>query len=323
MKNIVLWDTGVATTNQGDVIIMEGVKKGLKPIFKGNYVVPFPTHTTPFSIWQSYYWWKAKWVQDADYRFIGGSNLFATNLRYTTNDLNINLFNCKPMSNSVFCGVGNSTLDKKTNWYTQQIYKKILSKDFIHSLRDDESTAMLESYGFKGVTTGCPSLWEITPELCKEIPHEKSDKVIFTLTGAGQRNPASDQQMLDILKKNYKKRYFWVQTIWDMDYLNTLKNIEDIEIVAPALEAFAEVLDNNDIDYVGTRLHGGIFAIQHKKRVIIITLDNRARNIQKVNNINVLERENMDKLESLIKSSFKTDIWVDFEVINKWKSQFL
>ena len=108
-----------------------------------------------------------------------------------------------------------------------------------------------------------------------------------------------------------------------MDYLNTLKNIKDIEIVAPALEAFAEVLDNNDIDYIGTRLHGGIFAIQHKKRVIIITLDNRARNIQKVNNINVLERENMDKLESLIKSSFKTDIWVDFEVINKWKSQFL
>ena len=45
--------------------------------------------------------------------FIGGSKSFATNLRYPTNDLNINLFNCKPMSNSVFCGVGNSTLNKK------------------------------------------------------------------------------------------------------------------------------------------------------------------------------------------------------------------
>ena len=55
MKKIVLWDTAVATTNQGDAIIMEGVRKGLKPIFKDNYVVPFPTHTTPFSIWQSHF----------------------------------------------------------------------------------------------------------------------------------------------------------------------------------------------------------------------------------------------------------------------------
>ena len=322
MKNIVLWDTAVATTNQGDAIIMEGVKKGLEPVFKGNYVVPFPTHTTPFSIWQSYFWWKAKWVEDADYRFIGGSNLFATNLRYPTNDLNINLFNCKPMSNSVFCGVGNSTLNKKTNWYTQQIWKKILSKDYIHSLRDDESTAMLQSYGRRGMTTGCPTLWEITPELCKEIPTEKADKVFFTLTGV-QRDPEKDQQMLNILKKNYKKRFFYVQTNWDLPYFKTLEGVEDVEIVTPALEAFREVLDNNHIDYVGTRLHGGVFAIQRKKRTIIITIDNRTRNINKVNNLNVIERENIDQLESLIKSNFKTDIRVDFDAVNKWRNQFL
>ena len=108
-----------------------------------------------------------------------------------------------------------------------------------------------------------------------------------------------------------------------MPYFKTLKNVEDVEIVAPALEAFAEVLDNNDIDYVGTRLHGGVFAIQRKKRTIIITIDNRTRNINKINNLNVIERENIDKLETLIKSSFKTEVRVDHEAVNKWRNQFL
>jgi hypothetical protein len=301
---------------------MEGVKRGLADIFDGNYVVPFPTHTTPFSVWQSYFWWKAKWVENAEYKFIGGSNLFATNLRYPTNDLNINLLNCKPLKNSVFCGVGNSTLDKKTNWYTQKIYKRILSQEFIHSLRDEASREMLESYGFEGINTGCPSLWDITPELCKEIPNEKSDSVVFTLTGAGQRDPMRDQEMLSVLKKNYKQRFFWVQTIWDTDYLQTLNDIDDIVVIPPALESFSKFLVENDVDYVGTRLHGGIFAIRHKKRSIIITLDNRARNINRDNNINTLERENISELQSYIKSSFKTDIRVDFEAIAKWKSQF-
>ena len=33
----------------------------------------------------------------------------------------------------------------------------------------------------ESMTTGCPTLWEITPELCKEIP--TGNQVIFTLTG--------------------------------------------------------------------------------------------------------------------------------------------
>ena len=75
-----------------------------------------------------------------------------------------------------------------------------------------------------------------------------------------------DQQMLNILKKNYKKRFFYVQTNWDLPYFKTLEGVEDVEIVTPALEAFREVLDNNHIDYVGTRLHG-VFAIQRKKEL--------------------------------------------------------
>ena len=111
--------------------------------------------------------------------------------------------------------------------------------------------------------------------------------------------------MLDILKKNYKKRYFYVQTIWDLDYLHTLKNIKDVIIIDSSIQSYKEALENFNVDYVGTRLHGGIFAMQNKVRSIIITIDNRTRNINKINNLNVVERK-INELEKIINSEIKT-----------------
>ena len=274
-----------------------------------------------FSLYQTLFWWKAKWVKNADIKIICGSNLLAKSLLAPTNDLNIHYWNSSPLKNSVLMGIGNSRLDKKINLYTKKLYKKILSKDHIHSARDEETTQMLRDLGFKAITTGCPTLWSLDTELCSKIPIRKSNNVIFTLTGV-QRDPVNDQKMLDILKKNYKKRYFYVQTIWDLDYLHTLKNIKDVIIIDSSIQSYKEALENFNVDYVGTRLHGGIFAMQNKVRSIIITIDNRTRNINKINNLNVVEREKINELEKIINNEIKTDIKIDYDSINKWLDQF-
>lgn len=322
MKNIILFDTSVGTTNKGDDIIMMSTVRGLTEILDKNYVVKIPTHITPFSWYQTHFWWKAKWVKNADLKFICGTNLLANNLRYPVNDLNVHLWNCSPMENSILVGVGNSLLNKTINQYTRKIYDKILSHDLIHSTRDDETTEMLKKMGFKAITTGCVTLWGLTPEHCAEIPTQKADEVVFTLTGP-QRDEKWDQKMLDILKKNYRKRYFYVQTIWDMEYFNKLKRLEDVEIICPDVYAYGKFLDTHDVDYVGTRLHGGIFAMQHKKRTIILTIDNRARNITKVSNLNTLERNKVFDLDDMINSEFATNITMDYNVLNSWKHQFI
>lgn len=322
MKNIILLDTAIGTTNKGDDIIMKSAVRGLQEILEKNYVVNIPTHITPFSWFQTHFWWKAKWVKEADLKFICGTNLLAKSLRYPINDFNIQLWNCGALQNTILVGVGNSLLDKKIDGYTRIIYNKVLSHDLIHSTRDDETTEMLESMGFKAVTTGCVTLWGLTPELCSRIPDQKADEVVFTLTGP-QRDEKRDQKLLDILKKNYKKRYFYIQTIWDMEYFTSLKGIEDVEIISPDISIYESFLNNHDVDYVGTRLHGGIFAMQHEKRSIILTIDNRARNISKVNHLNTLERERIDELDSLINTSIKTNVKMNYEVLNYWKNQFI
>lgn len=321
MEYLILFDPTVGTTNKGDDIIMRGVYDGLKEIIRDRYVIHFPTHTTPFSIFQNYFWWKAKFVRNADLKFVCGTNLLAKNMRYPVNNWNINLFNSKPLANSILVGVGNSLLNKKSNIYTRKLYKRVLNKEYFHSVRDDSTKEMLESMGYKAITTGCPTLWGITPEIINSIPTKKADSVVMTITGS-DRDRVNDQAMFDICKKNYNKRFLWLQTIHDLPYLKTLEDLDDVELINSDLESYSIFLQNNDVDYVGTRLHGGIFAMQHKKRSIIIAIDNRATNINKVNKLNCIQRKDIKELDRMINNDIITNLNIDYDSIERWKKQF-
>ena len=77
-----------------------------------------------------------------------------------------------------------------------------------------------------------------------------------------------------------------------------------------------------ELDYIGTRLHAGIRAMQKRRRSIIISIDNRAREMGKDYNLNVIEREDIENLEEYLLSEFKTDIKLNLDNIKKWKEQF-
>ena len=80
------------------------------------------------------------------------------------------------------------------------------------------------------------------------------------------------------------------------------------------------LLNQDDLDYVGTRLHGGIYAMRHKKRAIIIAIDERAREINKSNHLNCMELgEVSTKLEKMVCSEFATQVEMPFDEISRWK----
>ena len=59
---------------------------------------------------------------------------------------------------------------------------------------------------------------------------------------------------------------------------------------------------DKELDYVGTRLHAGVRAMQKGRRSIILSIDNRAREMGKDYNLNVIERNDIYKLEEYIYS---------------------
>ena len=75
---------------------------------------------------------------------------------------------------------------------------------------------------------------------------------------------------------------------------------------------------------MGNRLHGGVRALQHAKRTIIISIDYRADNMSENYNLPIIKRKNiLEELDNKINSKWETKVeGIDFDLIKKWKHQF-
>ena len=323
MQNILILDTSVGSFNKGDDIIMECTRKELSFLLKDNYELTLPTHLSPFHWYQVFR--NSLYVQifkKCKYKFVGGSNILVPQLLTHLPQWNINIFNYQPMKDCILVGVGaGQGAEGPINYYSKYIYSHLLNNNFFHSARDERSKNYINRLGLKAINTGCVTMWMLTPDFCKQIPQNKSSKVVFTLT-AQPDSDKRDQLLIDTLCNNYDEIYFWPQGIDDYAYLKTFNHIETIKIIQATKTAYQEYLVNNETDYIGTRLHGGIYAMRHKRRAIIIAIDERARAINEKNHLNCIEKDDILGLSDYINSSFSTKVVMDFEAINLWKSQF-
>ena len=110
--------------------------------------------------------------------------------------------------------------------------------------------------------------------------------------------------------------------MFDLKYLYSLTEDTNIKMIAPSLEAYNAFLDSHECDYVGTRLHAGIKAIQKFKRSIILGVDNRAKDMHESYGFCYLDRVNIKNLETLIGSDISTNINTDNRQIAIFLKQF-
>lgn len=322
MKRIICFDTSIATSNMGDYIISESCDRELQKILEGNFVLRFPTHTPVSHFYQDFKKFSGGRYRDgADLKFVYGTNLLNCNMFTPTPTWNINLFNIRMLKNIICVGVGMGSDSIKPNMYTRILFKSFLNPEIIHSTRDEKTADFLRSLGFRALNTGCATTWCLTNEHCCKIPFNKSSNVMFTLTDY-KRNREADRMMIKILRENYERLFFWIQGIDDYEYLCELGEEKEIQIVGPSLQEYAEALKDNNIEYVGTRLHAGIKAMQMKKRAIIIEVDNRAVDMKKNVNLNTISRKNISHLDKMINSELHTQLGIKSENIQKWKEQF-
>jgi polysaccharide pyruvyl transferase WcaK-like protein len=317
LKRILLLDPAIATFNVGDKIISQSVREHLKPLMDFSFVVEASTHlpVTMYlkNIFYSY---------DFDYRFVCGSNLIRGKMNRLIKLWDINLQSARIISPLILVGVGWWKKGDQTNKYSKSLYSRLLDKKKLHSVRDSYTLNQFQEMGFKNIiNTACPTMWKLTKDHCKLIPKTKAVDVVTTLTDY-DKNPVADQKMLNILSESYQTVYLWLQGVNDFNYATLLNLPANVKLVNPNLEDYDALLDSQDIDYVGTRLHAGIRALQKKKRTIILAVDHRALEKKKDFQLVVLDRQDIDQLPGLIQDSFKTDIQLPLEQIQAWKKQF-
>ncbi|MEY3691963.1 MAG: hypothetical protein RLZZ388_134, partial [Bacillota bacterium] len=260
---------------------------------------------------------------DFDYRFVCGSNLIRGKMNRIIKLWDINLRSASIVSPLILVGVGWWKKGDLPNQYSKLLYNRLLDKKMLHSVRDNYTLRQFNEMGFKNIlNTACPTMWKLTKDHCKDIPKTKALDVVTTLTDY-DKNPVADQQMLNILSKKYRKVYLWLQGVNDFNYANLLSLPTNLELINPNLEDYDAILNQQDIEYVGTRLHAGIRALQKKKRTIILAVDHRALEKKKDFQLTVLDRNDIHLLEGMIDDRFKTDIQLPIDSIQAWKNQFL
>ncbi len=318
MKKVILYTSCIATEDTGDEIAYEGCLHVIKELFPEAFRILFATHTPVPLVYN------LKFFRDVGLKFACGTNIMDSNMFRPYRQWDVTLLNAWHTGPVVLLGVGWRFYMGNPNFYTRLVYKNLLSKEHLHSVRDDYTLRKMQAMGFKNViNTSCPTMWKLTEEHCSKIPRKKAENVLCTLTEF-KKDPERDKRFMEILKENYKRVIFWVQAMKDYDYLqNELGAEKGVEILAPGLDNFDRVLTSDmDLDYVGTRLHGGIRALQKGRRTFIIGIDNRAAEKKRDFNLNVFERSDIERLPEAVHQEVTTSIIVPTENIKKWKDQF-
>jgi polysaccharide pyruvyl transferase WcaK-like protein len=313
MKKISVFDTTISDYNLGNQIIMESVYKHLYGIFPEDFFFKVPymeitRHTIDY-------------LKRSDLTFFGGTNSLSGQMeRYKQWDLTLR--KSYQVRHVILMGIGWWQYQSKTSWYTRLLLKNALSKKYFHSARESHTQAKLAEIGIENViNTGCPTLWDLSPEHCSNIPKHKSKDVMLTLTDY-HPNVMRDKKILEILRANYETIYYWIQGEGDLDYLNQIKTNENVVLVHPRLESYDEALMRPDMDYVGTRLHAGIRALQKGRRALIIGIDNRALEMQKDFNLPVLHQDRIEELSHHVNDALPVKINLPVENIARWRNQF-
>ena len=221
---VMLFDPSFGTLNKGDQIISDSCRKELNYYLKNKFVIGVSTHQPLLHFHQVYgnniY---SKQLKEVENIFVLGSNLLQKDVMITRKrPWNIHFLGSKGLKDAILVGVGSNGKNKRDTIYTRLLYKKVLSKKYYHSVRDEETREYVESLGLKALNTGCATMWSLTPDHCKNIKNVKSENVVFTLTDYAQ-DIELDSFQVATLQKLYGKVYFWPQGSEDLEYFHKLK----------------------------------------------------------------------------------------------------
>ena len=298
-------DPSIASKNLGDEIISLSARRELSELFRDEEMVFLPTHR----FWSRK---ELKLARQCDFFLFAGSNVFAHKFPLNFQWL-IGLRSLMALRGRVlFFGVG-LWQDGNFTRLSSTLWRQILSPN-THSVRDNLSREHLEKLGKRSLFTSCPTTWRLPERIEFSQPKQKC---IVTLTDYNQ-NPHRDKAWLTLASSAYQELVLWPQGRGDEAYMESLGF--KFESLPENLESFESALETRDFDYFGTRLHGGVFALQRGVRTVIVEVDNRAREMGKDLGLPVFKARESEQISTALKSP-RVSIRLPLEAIALWKQE--
>ena len=316
MRIVSVLDTTVTSYNLGNEIIMESILGIMDELFPEDFLYRLPWEGKFSKVTQKY-------MRNSDFVFFGGTNSLSSHMLHYK-QMGFRVRDLLRFDQLTLLGMGWWQYQDRPDWYSRTFLKRLLSSRKIHSVRDQYTKDMLSNIGVVNVAnTCCPTTWGLTDDHCAKIPSTRSNSVMLTLTDYN-RSRDLDSALLQMLTECYQEVFYWVQGVGDLEYIRSFRKFRNrIKIVPPKLKFYDEVLSSQDFDYIGTRLHAGIRAIQNHKRALILGVDNRAAEISKDIGLNVIARHDLKGIKNFTDQDMVTQLDVPFDEIARWKGQFI
>jgi hypothetical protein len=303
---------GLPPGNLGDVIVRQAVMRELTELLPGHDWVSVPSQM-PLTAEE------LELAAGSDLLMVGGTNLLSSHMQQYR-QWHISPAQAARLNRVVLMGAGWWQYQDEPDAYTRSVLLSALSPRLPHSVRDGYTSQKLRGLGLTNViNTGCPTMWRLTPDLLRTVPTSKADDVLLTLTDYNKNRPA-DRQVLDLLFSQYKRVYFWPQGSGDARYLAEFS--KPAIMLDRSVAALEQLLRRSEpLDYVGTRLHGGIKCLEHGRRSLVLGIDNRAMEIAADTALPVVWRSDLDMLRSWIAGSEPVGLAINFAAIARWKRE--
>ena len=268
--------SGRLSDNLGDVVIYRAISRCLQQLFPGEELCRISSHE-PLE--------ERHYAQIAGGRMLllGGSNLLSSDVlaynqwNFATGRAN---YQTPRFGDAVLFGIGWWQYQAESTPFTADFYRRVLSTEQLHSVRDGYTAARLRAAGISNVVcTGCPSMWSLDG-LANSRSSAWTRDCLMTITDY-KPNPAEDDRFLQLVIEHFDGTLFlFPQGLGDVEYFLGLpisrRTRRRIEILDHSLENLERFLSGHPVSYVGTRLHGGIAALNYGVPSLILAVDNRA-----------------------------------------------
>ena len=161
---ISIFDTSIAAYNTGNQIIMDAVNLEIRDIFKEHFLVQLPVEDIKTNV--------RRYNSLSYISFLGGTNILNSDIRnYRQWDLSFH--NILVLKNIVLMGCGWFQYENiKITCYTKWAFNRVLSHQYVHSVRDTYTKEKLSSIDISSINTGCPTLWRLTNQITEKIPEK-------------------------------------------------------------------------------------------------------------------------------------------------------
>lgn len=315
--------SGRLSDNLGDVVIFRAIARCLQALFPGEEIRRISSHEP---LQESHY----ESMKAARILFLGGSNLLSSDVlaynqwKFTAQRTD---YDAPRFRDAVLFGIGWWQYQDAPTAFTSDFYRRILHGGGLHSVRDSYTAARLKDAGIPNVVcTGCPSMWSLDG-VSSGRSGAWTEDCLATVTDY-YTNPKEDDRFLRLVLDHFRGTVFlFPQGTGDVNYIRSLPVFKQksrrFHVLEHSLEKLEAFFDTERVSYVGTRLHGGIVALNNGVPSLILAVDNRAAEMAKDFGLPVVKRSDTASIQTwLCGGKSFPGISVPKENVLRWCAQF-